>query len=125
MLSYQYVNDHDFTPAWGAWTPLANVTGVARNGNAFTLQMSSGPGPIITFLSASAFRVRFNPTPGANLANDISVAVVNRNLGPVALRLTQSGGSITLSTNAIQLVIYQNPYALAVYRGGQCIHADT
>jgi alpha-glucosidase len=125
MSSYQYVNVHNFTPAWGAWTSLANVTGVARSGNAFTLQMSSGPGPVITFLSATAFRVRFNPTAGANLLSDISVAVVNRNLGPVALTVTQSGGSITIATPAIRLVINQNPYALAVYRGNQCIHADT
>jgi alpha-glucosidase len=125
MSSFQFVNVQNFTPNLGQWTSLANVTGAVQSGNSFTLQMSSGPGPVISFLSNSAFRVRFNPTPGANLTNDISCSVVNRNLGPVTLAVTQSASSIEIDTTVIRVVINKNPYGITVFRGNQVIHADT
>lgn len=125
MSSFQYVNVHNFTPNLGQWTSLANVTGPGRNGNSFTLRMSSGPGPVITFLSNTAFRVRFNPAPGANLTNDISYSVVNRNLGPVTLTVTESASTIEIDTTVIRVVVNKSPYGISVYRGNQLIHADT
>ena len=125
MSSFQYVNVHNFTPNLGQWTSLANVMGPGQSGNSFTLQMSAGPGPVITFLSNSAFRVRFNPAPGANLTNDISYSVVNRNLGPVTLTVTESASSIEIDTTLIRVVINRSPYGISVYRGNQLIHADT
>jgi alpha-glucosidase len=125
MSSFQYVNVQNFTPNLGQWTSLAAVTSPGQNGNSFTLGMSAGPGPMITFLSNSAFRVRFNPAPGANLTNDISYSVVNRNLGAPTLTVKESAQSIEIDTAEIRLVINKNPYGLSVYRGGQLIHADT
>ena len=125
MSSFQYVNVQNFTPNLGQWVSLANVTGQGRNGNAFALPMSSGPGPVITFLSNSAFRVRFNPAPGAALTNDISYSVVNRNLGPVTLNVAETAGKIEIDTSVIRVVINKNPYGISVFRGGQLIHADT
>ena len=125
MSSFQYVNVQNFTPNLGQWTSLGGVTGPGQNGNSFTLQMASGPGPVITFLSNTAFRVRFNPAPGANLTADISYSVVNRNLGPVNLVVTQSASSIEIDTGAIRVVINKNPYGISVYRGNQLLHADT
>ncbi|HVO59352.1 MAG TPA: TIM-barrel domain-containing protein [Terriglobales bacterium] len=125
MSSFQYINVQNFTPNLGQWTMLANVTGPGQSGNSFQLQMSAGPGPVITFLSNSAFRVRFNPAPGANLSNDISYAVVNRNLGPVTLNVTQSASAIEIDTSVIRVVINKTPYGISVYRGNQLIHSDT
>src|SRR5580704_10989016 len=125
MSSFQYVNVQNFTPNLGQWTSLANVTGPGQSGNSFTLQMSSGPGPVITFLSNTAFRVRFNPASGANLANDVSYSVVNRNLGPVTLTVIESASSIEIDTTVIRVVINKSPYGISVYRGSQLIHADT
>ncbi|HYZ83302.1 MAG TPA: TIM-barrel domain-containing protein [Bryobacteraceae bacterium] len=125
MSSFQYVNVRNFTPNLGQWVSLTNVTGQGRCGNSFTLPMSSGPGPVITFLSNSAFRVRFNPAPGANLTNDVSFAVVNRNLGPVALNVTESSSAIEIDTSVIRVVINKDPYGISVFRDGQLIHADT
>ncbi|HLK66129.1 MAG TPA: TIM-barrel domain-containing protein [Bryobacteraceae bacterium] len=125
MSSFQYVNVQNFTPNLGQWTSLANVTGRGQNGNSFTLQMSSGPGPVITFLSNTAFRVRFNPAPGANLTNDISYAVVNRNLGAVKLTVNETASAIEIDTPVIRVVINKNPYGISVFRGNQLIHADT
>jgi alpha-glucosidase len=125
MSSFQYVNVQNFTPNLGQWTSLANVTGQGRNGNVFTLSMSSGPGPVISFLSNSAFRVRFNPAPDADLTSDISYAVVNRNLGQVTLNVTENSETITIDTSVIQVVINKAPYGVLVFRAGQLIHADT
>ncbi|MEO8129625.1 MAG: DUF4968 domain-containing protein, partial [Bryobacteraceae bacterium] len=125
MSSFQYVNVKGFTPSAGQWTRLANVTSAGRSGNTFTLGMSSGPGPVISFLSNAAFRVRFNPAAGANLTDDISYAVVNRNLGPVTLTVNETSASITIDTGVIRLVINKTPYAISVFRGNQLIHADT
>jgi alpha-glucosidase len=124
MSSFQYVNVQNFTPNLGQWTSLTNVTGIAQNGNAFQLQMSSGPAPVLSFLSNSAFRVRFNAT-GFNPANEISCAVVNRNLGPVNLTVNQTAASIEIATAVLRVIINKNPYALSVYRGNQLIHSDT
>jgi alpha-glucosidase len=123
--SFQYVNVANFTPNAGQWTSLGNVTSSGQSGNSFTLGMSAGPGPMITFLSNSAFRVRFNPAPGASLTNDISYAVVNRNLGTPSLTVTETGASLEIDTGVIRVVVNKNPYALSVYRGNQLIHADT
>lgn len=125
MSSFQFVNVQNFTPNLGQWTSLANVTAPGQTGNTFALQMSAGPGPIISFLSKSAFRVRFNPAPGANLSDDISYAVINRNLGPVTLAVTQTANTIEIDTSVIRVVINKNPYGISVFRGNQQIHADT
>jgi alpha-glucosidase len=125
MSSFQFVNVANFTPNAGQWTSLANVTSSGQNGNSFTLGMSSGPGPVITILSNSAFRVRFNPAPGANLTNDISYAVVNRSLGAVTLTVNETSTTLEIDTGVIRVVLNKNPYALSVYRGNQLIHADT
>ena len=125
MSSFQYVNVQNFTPNLGQWTSLANVTGQGRSGNMFTLPMSSGPGPVISFLSNSVFRVRFNPTSGANLTNDISYSVVNRNLGTATLNVTESSNSIEINTSVIRVVINKSPYGIQVFRGNQLIHSDT
>src|SRR5437762_252813 len=53
MSNYPFVNVTGFTPNLGAWTSLANVAGLTRHGNQFTLPMSSGPGPLLTFLTPS------------------------------------------------------------------------
>src|SRR5262245_56125815 len=125
MNSFQYVNVQNFTPNLGQWTTLANVTGQGRSGNRFALPMSSGPGPIVEFLSNSVFRVRFNPSPSANLSTEISSAVVNRNLGAVMLNVTETSAAIVIDTSVIRVVINKSPYGVSVFRDGQLIHADT
>jgi alpha-glucosidase len=87
--------------------------------------MSSGPGPLITFLSNAAFRVQFNPVAGTNFSIETSRSVVNRNLGAVTLTVNETAASIEIDTTVIRVVINKTPYSLAVYRGNQLIHSDT
>lgn len=123
MSTYQFVRVDQFTPNSGTWTGVGNVTGIQQNGSVLTLKMQSGPGPIITFLSSTLFRVRFNPT--ASYAVDNSYAVVNRDFGPIAVTVQDQGGNFLIDTGVIQLIINKNPYSLIVKRGNQVLHQDT
>jgi alpha-glucosidase len=123
MSEYTYVNVTGFTPNNGDWTTLANVNAIAQNGSQFTFTMSSGPAPLLTFLTPSIFRFRFNPT--ADYSRDVSVAVVAQNFAPVNVQLQDNGSTYLLSTSAIRVEITKAPFSLAVYVGGQLIHSDT
>ena len=121
MDSYTFVNVTDFTPNLGQWTSIGNWSSYTRTANSFAPQVN--PGPVITFLSPTVFRVRFNPT--ANYSTDNSYAVINRNLGTPTLTVTESTTTLEIDTTVIRVVINKSPYALSVYRGNQLIHADT
>jgi len=126
-MSYGFVNVNEFTPNNDGWTPIGNISSVTRNGNSFTL-VTTGNAAIslvVTFLSATTFRVRFNPQPGFNYSTETSVAVVNRNLGPVNLNILASDAQhLSVDTGVINVVILLQPYQIQVFRGGQLIHQD-
>jgi alpha-glucosidase len=123
MTTYPFVNVTGFTPNLGAWTSLADVASLTRQGNQFTLNMSSGPGPLLTFLTPSMFRVRFNPT--ASYGRDVSIAVVKTDYPSANVTLQDAGSKFLLDTGTIRVEITKSPYSLAVYRGSQLIHSDT
>jgi alpha-glucosidase len=129
-MAYEFVNVRNFTPnlPGGVWQSVGNLSGFTRAGNAITLQAAPAsdgaprPAPVISFLSDTAFRVRFNPS--GSFGPDASYAVVNQQLGPLTLSVSQVGSTVVLSTPAMRVVIDLSPYRLSVYRGAQLIHAD-
>jgi len=129
-VQYNYVDVRGFTPnsPGGVWQSVGNISGFAQAGNTITLQAAAGaggalrPAPVITFLSNTCFRVRFNPS--GRFDADVSYAVVNRNLGPVNLTVTQVGTTLELTTPSMKVVVDMAPYRLSVYRNGQLVHAD-
>jgi alpha-glucosidase len=123
MPFFPVIACNEFTPNLGQWTALGNVVGFTRQGNTLALRMQAGPGPLVSFLSPSLFRVRFNAA--ANYTDDGSYAVVNRSFGAFSLAVTDLGGEIEIQTQALRMVINKAPYAISVFRGGQLIHADT
>jgi alpha-glucosidase len=123
MSFYPVIACREFTPNLGEWTSLSNVIGFKRKANAILLHMESGPGPVITVLTDTLFRVRFNPT--GDYSSDNSYAVVNRNFAAPAFTVTDSGGSIDIQTSALRISIAKFPFAISVYRGSQLIHSDT
>ncbi|MEE4946589.1 TIM-barrel domain-containing protein [Pseudomonas alliivorans] len=129
--SYQFVNTNAFTPNLGHWTPFGNVSEVTRSGNAFLLKAQDNQVSLmVSFLSASCFRVRFNPAANATYDTDNSYAVVNRELGAVTLDVLQDTSDVLLvDTGSMQVRISLKPYALQVLRdqgnGLQLIHSDT
>ncbi|HEX9983961.1 MAG TPA: TIM-barrel domain-containing protein [Thermoanaerobaculia bacterium] len=123
MTEYAYAPANQFTPNLGAWTGLGDVVSLAQNGNQFTFTMSSGPAPLLIFLTPSIFRFRFNPT--ASYSRDVSVAVVKSDFGSVNVTMQDTGSMFVLDTGTIRVEITKSPYSLAVYRGNQLLHADT
>jgi alpha-glucosidase len=125
MSSYSPINVRQFTPNLGQWTSLTQVANFQQTGASIQLQMQSGPGPLITFLSPTVFRVRFNGL--GNYTADNSVAVVDRDFGfdPMQLKIQASDTTIEIDTGVIRVLINRNPYSLSVFRGDQQIHADT
>src|SRR5207248_144920 len=101
----------------------ADVVALNRQGNQFSFTMSSGPAPLLTFLTPSMFRFRFNPT--ASYGRDVSIAVVKTDYPPVNINVQDSGTKFLLDTGTIRVEITKSPYSLAVYRGSQLIHGDT
>lgn len=124
--SYQFVNVNSFTPNNGGWTSVGDIASHSRKGNVFTLTLAQGDLSFqVSFLSATCFRVRFNPAPGFDFGVETSVAVVNRDLGPVNLNVLQDDDqAVVVDTGRIRVEMQLQPYRLLVYRGKQLIHAD-
>ncbi|HEX8823427.1 MAG TPA: TIM-barrel domain-containing protein [Archangium sp.] len=124
--SYKFVNVNEFTPNNEGWTSIGNIATHSRNGNVFTLTaVENAVSTQISFLSATCFRVRFNPAPNFDYSVETSRAVVNRNLGQVNLNVLQDDDqAIVVDTGKIKVEIQLQPYRILVYRGNQLINAD-
>ncbi|MES2774015.1 MAG: TIM-barrel domain-containing protein [Bacteroidota bacterium] len=126
-MSYSFVNVNAFTPNTNGWTTIGNISSVTQTGNTFLLIQEANPqlSLQLSFLSATTFRVRFNPLPGFSYATETSVAVVQRNLGAVNLTIVSSdAGHIKIDTGTIQVLILLQPYQVQVYKGTQLINED-
>ena len=125
-MGYEFVNVNEFTPNLGHWTGIGDIASHTRDGNTFKLVLSQNNLSLqISFLSATCFRVRFNPTPGFDYSVENSFAVVNRNLGPVTLNVQQDTSNLlVIDTGALTLHVNLRPYQISVYRNGQLINQD-
>ncbi|QSR85253.1 TIM-barrel domain-containing protein [Methylacidimicrobium sp. B4] len=122
-IDYTPVND--FTPNRGDWTSAGPVQNVTRNGDTFTLELAGGRRILLSFLSTTSFRLRFHPDPTATYGPQGSPAVVNLNLGPVSLTVTEdSPARLVVDTGSMRVQIDRQPYRLQVFRGAQLIAAD-
>ena len=78
-MSIPFVTVHDFTPNFGQWTPIGNISSVVQTGNVFTLALQGGRTLQLSFLSSTCFRVRFNPLPApitrSSLRSPWSIAI--------------------------------------------------
>jgi alpha-glucosidase len=124
-MSIPFVTVRDFTPNFGQWTPIGNISSVVQTGNVFTLALQGGRTLQLSFLSSTCFRVRFNPLPSTNYAIESSIAVVNRNLGTVSLTILQNDSqALVVDTGTIVVRVDLQPYRVRVFRNGQLISAD-
>jgi alpha-glucosidase len=136
MSTYSFVNVDGFTPGYTTatgWIPVGPIASCQQQGNQFVLTTKNGGLTLVlSFLSPTCFRVRFNPSPIADFsaANDLSYGVVNKNLGAVNLTVTQTAQLLTVNSGAITVSVALDEYSLKVYRPGatpgttQLIHAD-
>ena len=123
MANYPFVNVNEFTPNNGDWTTVGNVASYTQQGAILRLTMANGgPAPILYFLAATVFRVRFNPA--ADYSSDNSYAVVADAFSGYTPTVTDLGNALQLLTNSMRVVINKAPFGITVYRGEQLIHAD-
>src|SRR5512135_2417126 len=111
-MAIPYVNVRDFTPNAGRWTPVGTIESMTQVGNTFLLTLVGGERSLqVSFLSPTAFRVRFDPSPGADYSSEVSVAVVTRALGPVTLTIAEkTSETLLIDTGAMQVRIDLRPY---------------
>lgn len=129
--SFPYVFPNQFTPNNSGWSTVGNIaswspdstgrrfTFVFGNNNAYSLY--------IEVLGPTAYRLRFNPTPGATYATETSTAVINRDLGLKGLKVTTAqpnAQTLQINTGAITIQVGLAPFYVQVYRGGQLINQD-
>lgn len=122
--SFSFVQVNAFQPnISGGWSVIGNVTW-HQTGNTILLNNAQNFQVKISFLSPTAFRVRFRPQPSPDYSNDNSYAVVNRNLGQVNIQVTEipdNGGTLQVETGALTVKIGLAPYGFAVYQNGQLV----
>ena len=90
-MAFSFVQVNDFTPNFGAWTPVGSIASWRQAGNVFDFQLGGGRVLQVSFLGALCFRVRFTPAPNPDYTQEHSFAVVSRQLGPVDLAVRDSG----------------------------------
>src|SRR5512134_606969 len=83
-VSLSFVTVDAFRPGAEPWVPIGQIASVSRESSNFLLRLADQPLAIqLSFLSPTCLRVRFSPRSGSDYATEHSVAVTNRNLGPV------------------------------------------
>jgi len=89
--NFSYVMPNQFQPnSVTGWNTIGNVTWQQPDAQTILLTNTEQFQIKISFLSASAFRVRFNPTPNPDYSYNRSYAVVNYNLGPCMLTVLEN-----------------------------------
>jgi alpha-glucosidase len=128
MTTFPFILPNGFTPNDAGWSPVGNIDNwaVDATGRQFTFKFG-GYSLILVVLGPTAFRLRFNPTPGAVYNYETSVAVVNRDLGLTGLNVAHNQpqpNQLVINTGTLKIQIALTPFAVQVFRGGQLIHQD-
>ena len=138
--SYKFVKTNEFTPNPAnpsnpaqRWQTIGDIITYSQNGTTFSLKTATRPGPVISFLSKTAFRVRFSPDPSFDYSKDKSYAVVTQDLRSkeernanlsLNLGVQDTDEALIIKTEVLTVKIKKKPYAILVYRGTQLIHQD-
>lgn len=128
MSSYKFVQVNEFQPnIKGGWKTIGKIVSWSKKDDR-TIELTNGDGKVVqlSFLSATALRVRFNPS--GNYVGDKSYAVVNYDLGAVDLNITEhpkmDNGTLVIETGVLKVQVGLAPYGIAIYKGDQLIHCD-
>jgi len=133
MAAFGFVQTTEFTPALDVgsspWAAFGNIKDWSYDPKekSFLLQPSKGRAAIkLYILGPSSFRLRFNPN-GDIYSGERSSAVVCRQLGDTKIehRLDSQSNTLQINLDQIRIEISLLPFALAVYRGQQLIHATS
>ena len=129
-MDFPLVPVDGFSPSTPAWSTVGNIDSVVPDstGPHFTLHFGARS-LLLSVLGPSAFRLRFNPAPGAVYSSEYSVAVTTRDLGLNGLHVTTthpSASQLFIDTGTIRIEVGLAPFAIAVVRSatGQLLHRD-
>jgi len=130
MGTYRFVQVNEFQAnSTTGWNQMGDVSYTHdAPSNTFLINNKDGFQVQLSFLSATAFRVRFRPVTNPDYSKNNSYAVVNRDLGPVSLtvkEVNKGGNTLQIDTGAITVFVGLQPYGIAVYKDGQLITQDT
>jgi alpha-glucosidase len=127
-MDFNFVQVDGFTPSVPAWSTVGNISSVTPDatGRNFLLTFGNNLSLQLTVLGPRAFRLRFNPAPGAVYTTEYSVAVVSRDLGLAGLNLNTNNqpGQLSIDTGSIRIQVSLTPFSISVFRGAQLIHSD-
>jgi alpha-glucosidase len=129
--SFPFVAVNGFTPNNSGWSTVGNIASWSPDatGRRFTFKFGQNAAYslYIEILGPSAYRLRFNPKPGATYATETSTAVVNRDIGLPFLKISThqpNAQTLQIQTGTLTIQVGLAPFAVQVYRGGQLIHQD-
>src|ERR1019366_6729562 len=75
-MDFPFVLADGFTPSVPAWSTVGNIDRVTSDATGRNFVLGFGTRSLqLTILGPQAFRLRFNPTPGADYNSEYSVAV--------------------------------------------------
>lgn len=127
-MDFPFVPVNGFTPNNSGWSTVGNIDQWSADATNRQFLFTFGPRSLLlSVLGPTAFRLRFNPAPGATYNLESSVSVVSRDLGLNGLQVNVTQPQpqlLVLDTGTIQLHLGLAPFALAVFRGGQLLHQD-
>ena len=125
-MDKSFVTVDAFAPDADPWVPLGPISSVSEESSDFLLRLRDEALAIrLSVLSATCLRVRFSPRADADYATETSSAVIDRDLGPVDVRVAESTSQrLTVDTGAMRIEVDLQPYGMRVYRDAQLICAD-
>lgn len=126
-MDFQFVPVDGFTPSVPAWSTVGNIDNVTPDATGRHFLLAFGARSLeLSVLGPWAFRLRFNPAPGAVYTSEYSIAVTTRDLGigDLNLNTTHPAKQLLIDTGAIQIQVGLAPFAISVFRDGHLIHRD-
>ena len=115
-----------FAPDADPWVPVGPISSVSEESSDFLLRLRDEALAVrLSVLSATCLRVRFSPRGNADYATETSSAVINRELGPVDVRVAESTSQrLAVDTGAMRIEVDLQPFGMRVYRDAQLVCAD-
>ncbi len=129
-MNFPFVPVDGFTPNNSGWSTVGNIDSATHDATGRNYTFKFGQRSLLlSVLGPRAFRLRFNPAPGAAYTSETSVAVVSRDLGLAGLQVNASHpqpNQLLLDTGAIRILVSLAPFGVSVSRSasGQLIHRD-
>ncbi len=128
---YSFVQVDEFQPNVDGWNQFGNVTSYTLLSDKRSLLLTNAAGMAIklSFVSPTGLRVRFRPQAQPDYSlYDESYAVVNKQLSPVTLNLSEvdnGGKTLKIDTGIMQVFVGLQPYGIAIYQNDRLITQDT